>query len=267
MGFPRSQEKLDRLIIEGSAPLPMLAALIGADPLLTAQVLGQANSTSATEITQLSAAMIHLGLGSVHGLVKGELPIPEPRRHAMAGCWALAQATATMTRVLADYCAPTMSGSYDHETLHAAGLLHDLGTIVAHLHFSEPYERALQRLDQHGTQLNQLMRDELGTDAIALGTLLATYWRLPPTITACIRYHATPLRCDGHHELISLVHVSRGLVRSCGYVAGTDRFLDPFDDGALALLKIYLSDIERVLEQFYDEMDDLELYEGVLAKG
>lgn len=266
MGFASSRDKIDRLITEGSAPLSVLVALISADPLLSAQVLGQANSTSHAEITQLTDAMTHLGLGSVHGLVKASLPIPDGLRRDLAGCWSLANACANMTRVLADYCAPTLAAKSEEETLHAAGLLHDLGTIVAMTHFGEEYARAVNRLGEHGSHINRLVREEIGADQIALGTLLASYWRLPPLITACIRYHQQPLRADGFQETVALVHVARCLVRACGFVAGADRFLEPLDEEAMSLLKLRISDLERILEQFYDQMEELELYEGVLAR-
>jgi HD-like signal output (HDOD) protein len=266
LGFPSSRDKLDRLVSEGTAPLTVLVALIGTDPLLSAQVLGQANSSSAGDITQLTAAIAHLGLGSVHGLVKAVQPVPDALRRDLAGCWSLANACANMTRVLADYCTPTLAAKSDEETLHLAGLLHDLGTIVAMTHFPEAYARAAARLDENGTHLNRLLREELGADQIALGTLLATYWRLPPLITACIRYHQRPLQADGFQETVALVHVSRCLVRACGFVSGPDRFLDPIDEPAMALLKLRISDLERILERFYDQMEELELYEGVLAK-
>ena len=266
-GFPSNRDKIDRLVSEGTAPLSVLVALIGTDPLLSAQVLGQANSASSAELTQLTTAMAHLGLGSVHGLVKASVPVPDHLRRDLAGCWSLANACANMTRVLADYCTPTLAAKSDEETLHLAGLLHDLGTIVAMTHFGDDYARAVARLDGPGNQnINRLLREELGADQVALGTLLATYWRLPPLITACIRYHQQPLRADGFQETVALVHVARCLVRACGFVAGADRFLDPLDEPALALLKLRISDLERILERFYDQMEELELYEGVLAK-
>lgn len=266
LGFPSSLDKIDRLIVEGSAPLSVLVALIGADPLLSAQVLGQANSSSGSELTQLTSAMSHLGLGSVHGLVKGSLPIPETMRRDLAGCWSLANACANMTRILAEYCTPTLVAKVDEETLHAAGLLHDLGTIVALMHFNDEYQRAVARLDERGSTLNRLLREELGADQVALGTLLATYWRLPPLFITCIRYHQHPLRADGFQETVALVHVARCLVRACGFVAGADRFLEPLDEEAMTLLKLRISDLERILDRFYDQMEELELYEGVLAR-
>jgi HD-like signal output (HDOD) protein len=265
MGFPSSLDKIDRLLTEGSAPRSVLVGLISADPLLSAQVLGQANSSAHTDITQLTAAMSHLGLSSVHGLVRSSLPIPPTLRRDLAGCWSLANACANMTRVLADYCTPTLAAKADAETLHLAGLLHDLGTIVALVHFPEDHARAAARLDERGSSLARLLREELGADQVTLGTLLATYWRLPPLLTACIRYHQRPLQADGYQETVALVHVSRCLVRACGFIAGADRFVEPLDDNALTLLRLHASDLERILENFYDQMAELELYEGVFA--
>jgi HD-like signal output (HDOD) protein len=267
VGFPSSRDKIERLISEGSTPLPMLVALISADPMLTAQILGQANSTSGADITQLTAGITHLGMGSVHGLVRAGEQVPDGLRKDLAGCWSLANACANMTRVLATYCAPTLTATSDEETLHNAGLLHDLGTMVGILHFNQEYRSATARLDgPGGASLNRLLREELGTDQVALGVLLATYWRLPPLLTACIRYHQHPMRADSYQETVALVHVSRCLVRACGFVAGADRFLEPLDEAAMALLKLRISDLERVLDSFYDQMEELELYEGVLSK-
>ena len=96
VGFPRSLDKIDRLLSEGNAPLPVVTAVIATDPLLTAQILGAANATSPKEITQLSEALVYIGLGSIHGMVRGAGHIPEARRKDLASCWALANATGTM---------------------------------------------------------------------------------------------------------------------------------------------------------------------------
>ena len=79
VGFPRSLDKIDRLLSEGDAPLPVVTAVIATDPLLTTQILGSANATSPKEITQLSEALVYIGLGAIHGLVRGAGHIPDSR--------------------------------------------------------------------------------------------------------------------------------------------------------------------------------------------
>jgi two-component system, cell cycle response regulator len=267
VGFPRSLEKVDRLLSEGDAPLTVVTSIIATDPLLTALILGTANATSTKEITQLSDALVSVGLGAIHGLVRSAGHIPDARRKDIASCWALANATGTMVRVLAAHCSDTLSTRIDDETLHAAGLLHDLGTVVAMLHFGDEYQRACDRLDDGQGPLPKLMRDTLGADPPALGTLFATNWRLPSLLVAPLRHHHRPLHADGYQELACLVHVARALVRACGFIAGRDRFLDPIDEDAMKLLRITVNGIAVVLDRFYEEMEELELYEGALIRG
>lgn len=267
VGFPRSLDKIDRLLGEGDAPLPVVTSVIATDPLLSAQILGAANATSPKEITQLSEAIGHIGLGSIHGMVRGTGRIPDAKRKDLASCWALANATGTMVRVLSAHCGNSLSLRLDGETLHLAGLLHDLGTVTAMLLFDDQYTRACDRLDAGDGPLPKLLRNELGADQHALGTLLATTWRLPAMLVAPIRHHHHPLHAEGYPELTCLVHVARTLVRACGFVAGRDRFLDPLDEDALKMLKLALPDITTVLDRFYEEMEELELYEGALIHG
>jgi HD-like signal output (HDOD) protein len=243
----------------------VVTAVLAIDPMLTAQVLGEANATSANDVTQLSVAMMQTGLGSVHGLIRGVAPIPSQHRKELAGCWGQANACATMTRILAGHCAGRLHARYDDETLQTAGLLHDLGSIVAILHFSDDYARACARLDAGEGPLPRLLKEELGADPPQLGALLAHTWRLPPLLTTCIRSHHQPLRAESFNEIACLVHVARILVRACGFVTGRDRFLDPLDEDAMKLLDLHVYDLERIVDQFFEEMDELELYEGMLG--
>jgi HD-like signal output (HDOD) protein len=263
--FPRSLSKLDRLISQGTVPTQVVIAVLGTDPMLTAQVLAEANATSSGDITQISAAMLHIGLGSVHGLIRAAAHIPEEHRKALADCWTQANACATMTRLLATACAGRLQAHYDDETLQTAGLLHDLGTIIAILQFPAEYQRACERLEREEIPLSRLLKEELGADNAQLGTLLAHTWRLPALFTSCIRHHAQPERADGFGELVGLVHVAHILVRACGFTCGRDRFVENLSEEVLRHLDLHLYDFERLIELFLDEMDELELYEGLVG--
>jgi HD-like signal output (HDOD) protein len=263
--FPRSLDKIDRLINQATVPTHVVLAVLGTDPMLSAQVLAEANATSASEITQLSAAILHIGLGSVHGLVRAASPVPTEHRRALSACWNQANACANMTRLIAAACAPRLQAHYDDETLQIAGLLHDIGTIVAILQFPDEYRRACDRLERQATPLPILLKEELGAETAQLGALLAQTWRLPAIFVACIRYHAQPLATESFREITSLVHVARILVRACGFHNERDRFLESLDEEVLKKLDLHLSDFERLVEQFLNEMEENELYEGLVG--
>ncbi len=265
MSFPRSIEKIDQLIGSGEAPNQVIAAVIASDPMLSALVLGNANAVAHGDITNISAAVAQVGLAAVRGLTRATRPIPEARRKEAAACWGLANATATMTRILANHCAPHLAAKVDEETAHTAGLLHDLGTIVAILHFDADYAAALDRNDVEGP-LSRVLRKGLGADTCDLGALLAKAWHLPMPIATCIRYYNSPMRAEAYTELVCLVHVARTLVRALGFTAGRDRFVDPIAEDALKVLNLFSADLELVIDLFFEEMDELELYEGALSR-
>jgi HD-like signal output (HDOD) protein len=265
VSFQRSLDKIDRLITQESVPVQVLTAVLANDPMLTAQILAEANATSSIELTQLSAAMLHVGLGSVLGVVRSTNAIPEAQRQDLASCWSHANACAALTRLLANYCVGRLQIRYDEETLQCAGLLHDFGSIIAVTQFPAEYARACDRLDQEEGSFSELLKEELGCNPAKLGELFAQTWRLPALYTACIRYHAEPTRTGNFNEIVCLVHVAHVLARACGFVGVRDRFVEPFDEEALRRLDLHLTDLERLIEQFFDEREDYELFEGALG--
>jgi HD-like signal output (HDOD) protein len=263
--FERTLEKVDLLSGDPNSSSPVVIGIMSSDPVLTALALGRANAISASDLTQLSNAVLMLGMSTVQGLVREVQPIPPQARKVLAASWSLANAAATMTKILATHSPTMMSLRQDDETLHAAGLLHDLGTMVACLHFPNEYQRAGERIEREDTPFATLLKDELGADAAELGAMLAKMWNLPELIATCIRYHLRPMKADGYTEIVSLVHVARTLVRACGFCTGADVYLDPIDEDALDFLGLHESQLEGVIKQFYDDMEELELYESVLV--
>ena len=65
---------------------------------------------------------------------------------------------------------------------------------------------------------------------------------------------------------MAIVHLSRCLVRALGFTAGADRYIEPLDEAIFDYLGLPFSAIESILTQFYDQMNDLEMYEvGMMA--
>jgi HD-like signal output (HDOD) protein len=261
MGFPSSLNKIDRLIQNGTANPVMLTALINGDPLLTAQILGQANSTNPLEITRLAPAITYLGMGSVHGLIRSTKPIPSHLRASAATCWTLASNCAHMTNIVLRKCQAKAVKQLDPAAVFNAGLLHDLGHLMTLLNFNNEYQLAAQTSTPTSAPFDRLLRNHIGADPATLGTLLATYWRLPHNIINTIRFHQTPLQAEGFQDLVSIVHVSRCLVRALGFTAGADRYLERLDEAIFEHLDLPFSAIESILTEFYEQMNDLEMYE------
>jgi HD-like signal output (HDOD) protein len=265
VSFPRTIEKIDRLSIDPRASTGVITAVIGSDPMLSALTISRANATSSTDLTQVSSSVMLLGMASVRGVLRDVEPIPEPSRKIMASCWSLANAAATMTRLLAGHSGKIKAIGTDEETLYVMGLLHDLGTIAAILHFPHEYEESIDRLQKGGRGYSEIFAETLGVQAPVLGYLLGRMWNLPPLLLSCIRFHEEPAKAGEFADLAALVHLARNLVRACGFCAGADIYLDPISDSALSELGLYPEDLKKVISEFYDEMEELELYEGALV--
>lgn len=265
--FSRTLDKLMRMIDSGGCSSSVVAAIVASDPVLTALTLGRANAGADGEVVQVSSAVLVLGLSTVRGMIEEVMPLAERGVRLMAGYWSQANATATMCRILVPRCPIFADNRPDDELLHVAGLLHTLGDMVAAIHFTAEYETAIQRLRRGEGPFGALLKEELGADPGELGALVARAWNLPPTPAAVVRHHMRPLRApDAVVPLACLVHVARQMARGCGFVAGQDIYVEPIDPEALGVLGLNPADFSAILDAFFAEMDELEVYEGLLVK-
>lgn len=266
--FARSLGKVERMITDPLCSAALLAGVIGTDPLLTARILGRANAGAAADaapILHLSAAIQQLGLASVHGLVLETRAIPAQQARTMAGCWSLANATASMCRILRSFCRGSLRDGLDIETLYCCGLLHDLGTILAHRLWPEECAAAATVHERAGGEHAEALKSSLGLESGHVGLLLTSAWCLPPLLGHCMRHHSQPAAASVHQEQVAVVHVARCLVRACGYTVAGDPYVTPIAPEAMDALGLRITDLEGAIRLFYDELDEHEMHEGLLT--
>jgi HD-like signal output (HDOD) protein len=264
MTFPRTLGKIDRLLGDAKAKPGVAASVLASDPLLSALILGRANAASGQDLTQVGPAMGVLGVATVHELIRGTAPLPREHLAAMSACWSLANACGTMCRILGRRSAVAPAAPRDEGTLHTLGLLHDLGTIAAILHFPAAYARTSERLAAGEGFFHDLLKQDLGASPGKLGALWGRALNLPSRLTTPIRFQMRPLNAESEPELCALLHVARILVRACGHVVGQDIHLEEILPETLAMLGLAGADLEAAIEEFFREMEELELYEGAL---
>jgi HD-like signal output (HDOD) protein len=262
--FARTIGKLEHLITEAEAPAQVVAAVIATDPAITALILGQANAAGHTT-TQLTEAIRRIGLGAVLNTARSTNPVPDNQRQALASMWAQANAVAVAVPILAEHRRNLLRGRWDDETLRVVGLVHDLGHVLALGQFSREYERASGRLKQGEAGFDALLAQEIGAGPSDLARLASGNWSLPPILSTPMIHWRHPAEGGEHTELAALVHISHILVHAAGFVAAGDLYLEPLSEWALSLLDLRTSDLETVLSLLYDQMDELELYEGALG--
>lgn len=262
--FPRTVAKLEHLITEAEAPAQVVASVLATDPALTALVIGQANAAGHAT-TLLTEAIRRIGVGVVLATARGAVPVADSQRKALAGLWAQANAVAVLVPILVDLRQGHIHGRWDAETLHLIGLVHDLGHTLALTHFTREYARACVRLQQGEGRFTELLTAEIGVEPSALAAAAAAHWSLPPILIRAMAHWRVPAAAGDHAELAAIIHVAHGLVHAAGFVAAGDRFVEPLDEWSLSLLDLRLDDLETLLNRLYDQMEELELYEGALG--
>ena len=263
--FARTQERVERMVGDGLASQDTILAVIEGDPVINAMVLGQAAS-SGRPVIGLRPALASIGLGALQGLVKDMEPIPEDRQRAFATCWSASMACAVLLPRLAAHIRAARTelvlprDADNDQALFALGLLQDLGTLVAMRSFPKEYQRASDRLMVEPLPFDELLRQELGARTGDLGYLIARAWSLPPTVAAVLRHHHRPAGAElPMQQLCALVHVGRSLSRACGHVGGGQRYLEVIDDASCALLRLNLSEVGGLLDEFLDDLEEREL--------
>lgn len=266
--FGKTLTKLERMIGDPLCNAQLLAGVISADPMITARIIGRANAGRGPDseaICQLSTAITRLGLATVEGILRQTHHVSPNQRRPMACCWALANATAVMTRTLADLCKQAVRETYQAEVLHIAGLLHDLGSIIVIDRFRDQYHSACTQAAESDLSLSTALQQQLGLQTGGIGMIAASSWCLPKPLRACIRYHAHPQRARHDQPLVALVHLARGLVQACGFLLPGQEFVEAIDGSLLGALGLRSADLETAIRVFFADLADLELYEGALA--
>lgn len=178
-----------------SRPGRALARIIESDPILTARMLGLANSVafagSAKPIFKVSDAIVRLGVDTVLTAafaqlaakwLRGTCKFPDPA--LMQELWFEYLITAHCAREIAKRLP---EGEVDRSLAYAAGLLHDVGTIA--LTCVEP--ALMFRFMRSGYAIDTPLHARFVSAHTQLGAVLLRRWRTPEEIaTIAARHHA-----------------------------------------------------------------------------
>ncbi len=185
--MPPLADQLLALALAADTDLGELLDLVERDPVLCALVLRLVNSAAAgipREITSLTRSVVLLGPAHVASLalaaaMGGVLP-PD----LGANRWQHGFAVACAARAVAEHIAPQLT-----ETAFAAGMLHDIGTLIVSALAGGHVPTAAE------PQMRMLLEyNAVGADHAQLGAALAERWRLPAALVEAISQHHDP-RC------------------------------------------------------------------------
>ena len=206
---PAAEVSIDRVV-----------KIISQDPALAAQCLRMVNSPlfgMRYPVSTVRGAVMGLGVDRVRqaamacSLLKAFAPRGAVRVRAL---WAHSLAVAMVAQKLSQE-----AGYPEPEQAYSAGLLHDLGILLALTACPAEFESATQAASRNHRALHLCERELSGFDHCEIGAMLARQWQFPALYHPVLRYHHEVEQAPEHRCLVAIVSLCDLLcrLRNLGY--------------------------------------------------
>ena len=195
--LPEITIKIIQVVEDPKSTARDLHEIIKNDPALSVKVLKVVNSAFyglPGQVASVDRAIILLGLSAVKNiaiaasiarLFKGRRISKE---YSAADLWRHSVAVAVVANDLAQASPhPVMANE-----IFVAGMIHDIGTLVARQAFPEKFSQVVDHCTQTGKDFLQCEREIIGADHQAFGVGLTTKWKFPRHLRAAVGFHHNP---------------------------------------------------------------------------
>ncbi len=133
-----------------------------------------------------------------------------PYAEVLQALWLHSLALATCAREL---MAAEGGGAADLDEAYAAGLLHDVVTLVMIHHLPDLYDQSRQLIATHKLSVCSAERDVLGVTHAQVGAYLMGLWGLSDAIIDALNYHHQPSACPIQTwSPLAAVHIAEALL-------------------------------------------------------
>ncbi len=253
--LPSVTLRIMRLADDPHATGDALDALLAADPALGARVLRVVNSAFyglPGTVSTTSAAIVRLGFAAIRNIAIAA-SLTRMFRGGRIGdsfdakeLWHHSVAVAEAARLLA---IRTRRGSPDEALL--AGLLHDIGIVVAMQASRSEFEQLLRALDGPAPlTFAQAESEHLGTTHELLGAALSESWGFPASLAQVTGHHHAPMSLPPDDRVLpALVHVADHLAAQCKLGYARTVCADGIEPGVLEFLGLTETDLDAVREK------------------
>ncbi len=189
--FPQVIIRLGKVAEDPDSNSTDLAEVMDKDQALSAKVLRLVNSafySLASPVSSLRHAITLIGFNSIRSLamsvsVRGMFP-GDSDPIGQSAFWEHSLVVGSTCRVIAE-----RNGLQEKDELFTAGLMHDIGILIARQHLLEEIKTVDEMVIDSGVTSISAEREVIGVDHTLLGSWLAEYWCLPSNLQAAIRYH------------------------------------------------------------------------------
>ncbi len=227
------------------------------DAALSARVLRSVNSSAyalRTRIANLQHAIAYLGVKQIRNLAMTAAVSDLFRSNESIESYRRSELWRHLVSV--GICARMIALRLNHmgfEDVFLAGLLHDVGIILADQHVHAEFEAAIRHL-QDDRSLGEVEREHLGFDHTALGEAVAAKWAFPESVRAAIRYHHNSAAFRGTCiDVVRCVEVANVICTAKG-ISSVGRRLVSFPRAAFEGLALDRDDVAVLAESLEREL-------------
>lgn len=228
--MPVIAQKLLALPLDTDEGETTLLKLIGQDPLISAKIIGLANTSlfcSPVKVASISDAAMRLGMTRVKSVAIGiatmstltKLPEGQLKSNDL---WLHSMCIAVAMRAISQAMPAHVRPQDDHIFL--AGLLHDIGYMaLGYLDTKASDELHTQLRTQLDRPILEIEQELLGMTHCEIAAQLGHHWDLPEEIIAVMRYHHTPdEECAAPGQpLVSMISIAEKILPEFGIAETT----------------------------------------------
>jgi HD-like signal output (HDOD) protein len=252
--LPKVLDEVSRLVQDPNANTDEIAKIISRDQVLSAKVLKMVNSPVygfPGRIGTVQHALVLLGFNVVRGIIIST-SVFDMMVKAMEGLWEHSLGCALAANVVA-----RAAGLPDPEEYSVAGLLHDLGKVVAAVQMPELHESVSQAVREQDLRWFEAERAVMGFGHDRINAWLARHWNLPGNIREGMSHHHSPETAQLYPDTAAAVHVGDWIVRIYEYGTGGDDQAALLSRKALDMLGLKLADLDRILDEFAGQLAEV----------
>lgn len=246
--LPGVLEEVAVLVQDPNTSTDQISKAISRDQVLSAKVLKMVNSPIygfPGRIGSIQHALVLLGFNVIKGIIIST-SVFDVMNENMKGLWEHSLGCALASSAIA-----RTIGCKDPEEYAVAGLLHDIGKVVAAVQLPESRAAIDALVREKDLSYRKAEAEVLGFAHDRINLWLSSYWNLPPNLKEGLSYHHRPMSASLYPKVAQVVHVGDFMARLFGVGSGGDDQVSPLDEGVLETLGI-------TPEMLYRIMDDLE---------
>lgn len=252
--LPGVLDEVTQLVQDPDSSTEQIANAISRDQVLSAKVLKMVNSPVygfPGRISSIQHALVLLGFNVIRGIIIST-SVFDIMQAAMRGLWQHSLGCATACGIIARH-----AGIEEAEEFAVAGLLHDLGKVVAIVQLPELTERIAETVRLKDVSYYQAERDVMGFGHDRINAWLGRYWRLPANLREAMARHHRPETAQHYPEITAAVHVADFLARAFEFGNSGDDQISYLSPKAVNVLGLRMADLERIMDELGESYLDV----------